>query len=346
MREYKLLIITIIATLICMPVMLFLFAGNEVYAGNMHLEDVPYDDGRDAVKMTLDAESNASVVEGITDDVEISLGIPLEYGTETDKINVYEDKSASLIKISVPTEDKNYYYRNELTGSQKGIASLVYDYADGYAEFDITTAGYYISTVHLTERELYLELTSPKELYGHVFLIDAAHGGEDAGNSAYGVTEKNVALNIAQTVAQKAEENGTGGFYFTRNTDEAVSSEDRTKLAALLSPDVFISFHVNADGDTRVTNGISAVVSNPADEAEAGRLISVIASETGQQDLGVTVEESAESSAEHSVLIYTGYITNKAEALKMGNGQYTDKVGDVVYAWLMQLETDDTTDSK
>ena len=339
MRKYGLLITTVIATLICMPVMLFLFAGNEVYAGNMRLEDVSYDDGSDAVKMTLDAESNASVVEGITDDVEVSLGIPLEYGTEIDKITVYEDKAASLINISIPTDDKNYYYRNELTGSQKGIASLAYDYADGYAGFDITTAGYYISTVHLTERELYLELTSPKELYGHVFVIDAAHGGEDVGNSAYGVTEKDVALNIAQAVAQKAEDKGTGGFYFTRNTDEAVSSEDRTKLVTLLNPDIFISFHVNADGETRVTNGISAVVNNPADETEVGKLISVIAAETGQQDLGVTVKAPDEGSAEHEINIYTGYITNKAEALQMGSVQYTDKVGDVVYAWVMQVET-------
>ena len=30
---------------------------------------------------------------------------------------------------------------------------------------------------------------------------------------------------------------------------------------------------------------------------------------------------------------------NKAEALQMGSVQYTDKVGDVVYAWVMQVET-------
>lgn len=338
MKRYGLLIATITAFMVCMPVMLFFFSGNDVFAGNMKLEDVYAVDGNDAVKMTLDAESNASVVEGITPDVEVSLGIPLEPGTEIDKINVYEDKASSIINISIPTEDRNFYYKKELTGSQKGIASLVYDYTDVHADFDITTAGYYISTVHLTQEELYLELTSPKELYGHVFVIDASHGGDDAGDSAYGVEEKEVALNIAAAVADNAAKNNTGGFYFTRNDDTTVSEEDRERLISLLSPDHYISLHVNADGNTRITNGISAVINDPDDRAGAERLIMAIASRTGQTYLGVKTDKNLDQKTRHSIYIYTGYITNKAEALKIGNPQYAAEVGDIIYSWLMDLE--------
>lgn len=342
MKQYGLLIITAAATLVFMPVMLFLHAHNDVYAGNMRLEDVVEESGSDAVKTTLDAESNIRVVEGIEDGTQISLCIPLNYDTEQDSIVVREDKSASLIDISIPTDDSNYYYRNELTGSQKGIGSLVYDYADGAADFMIKTDGYYVSTVHLTPKELYLELVSPKELYGHVFVIDAAHGGEDPGNSAYGIKEKDVALRLARAVAEKAEDAGTGGFYLTRNSDEAVSSEDRQRLISLLDPDIYICIHVDADKDTRVTNGIRAVVDDPDDVRKVEKLISVIAAETGQQDLGVVSETTEEGLRGHVINLYTGYVTNKAEALMLGSGDYTAAVSDVIYAWLM-YEDDGTT---
>ncbi|MBR1524355.1 MAG: N-acetylmuramoyl-L-alanine amidase [Lachnospiraceae bacterium] len=337
MKKHGLLILTIITTLVCMPVMLFLFSQNEVFAGNMLLEDAMSDEDSEAIKMSLDSESNIQVVEGMEDGVEASLGIPLEYDTEIDRINVYEDKSASHIKITIPTEEKNFYYRNELTGSQKGIAELSYDYVDaeGNAEFDIITDGFYISTVHLTQNEIYLELNTPKELYGHVYVIDASHGGEDTGDSAYGIEEKNVTLGIAQEIDTLAKADEAGGFYFTRYQDEDVSAESRAKLISLLRPDYSISIHTNADGDTRVTNGICAIVNNPDDLNEVTRLISVIATETGQKDLGVTSQPSEDDPVSHRIYIYTGYVTNKAEALQMGSDEYISKVGGVIYAWLL-----------
>ncbi|MCR5410893.1 MAG: N-acetylmuramoyl-L-alanine amidase [Lachnospiraceae bacterium] len=338
MKNYGLLILTIAATLVCMPVMLFLFTHNDVYAGGMILEDAKTDDESSAVKTTLDTESNIQIVDGIDEGDEISLGIPLNYDTDADAIIVQEDKVESVISIYIPTEDDKYYYRNELTGSQKGIASVEYDYKDGAAGFEIVTDGYYIATVHMTQRELYLELVSPKELYGHVFVIDAPHGGDDNGNSAYGVKEKDVSLRIARAIADKAEETGVGGFYLVRGTDEPVSEEDRERLISLLDPDYYICIHVDADGDTRVTNGIRAVVDDPQDEKSVRKLVSVMASKTGQKDLGVTAEIPEEGSRGHMIDLYTGYITNKSEALQIGSDEYSSSAGDVIYAWLMYEE--------
>ena len=337
MRKYGLLIFAIITTAICMPVMLYLYAGNSVYAGNMRLEDAPSVDDSDAVNMTLDAEGDIQVVEGMAGGVVASLGIPLDDDTKKDKISVYEDKAASLIRIMIPTPDKSFYYRNQLTGSQKGIASLSFDHTGRVAEFNITTDGYCIPTVHMMQKELYLELNTPKELYGHVFVIDAAHGGEDIGNSAYGASEKEITLKIAGAVSDMAASSGIGGIYLTRSTDEAVSGEDRAKLTELLKPDVYVTLHVDADGDTRVTNGIRAVTNDSGKVNDVRGLVAVLAKETGQQDLGVTVEEGdAQAAQVREVDIYTGYITNKAEALKMSEESYAGTVAKVILAWLMQ----------
>ncbi|MBO5552133.1 MAG: N-acetylmuramoyl-L-alanine amidase [Lachnospiraceae bacterium] len=338
MKKHELLIITIIAAVICMPVMLFLFMHNDVYAGNMLMEDSVYDEEEEAVKLSLEIESNMQVVEGMDEGIEASLAIPLEYNIEMDKINVEEDKAASFIEITIPVRENNYYYKNELTGSQKGIADISYNYSDGYAEFDIKMDGFYISVLHLTPKYLYLELNTPYELYGHTFIIDAAHGGDDIGDSAYGVREKDVSLGIAKAIEGFANADGTGGIYYTRSQDENVSEESRAKLIALLKPDYVISVHTNADGNTRITNGIGAVVNNPDDVAEVKKLVNVIASETGQQDLGVRIDTDEENPEAHTINLYMGYITNKAEALQMNTEEYISKAGNVIYAWLLHEE--------
>ena len=341
MKQNGLLIATIVITVIYMPVMIFLFTHSQLYAGNMKLENTPEDYGSDAVNMTLDAESNIQVVEGIADGTVMSLGIPLDYETEKDQIGVYEDKAASLITIRIPTEDKSFYYRNELTGSQKGIESVAYDYGNKAAEFAIKTDGYYIPQVHMMPNYLYLELNTPKELYGHVYVIDASHGGEDTGNSAYGVDEKDITLGIAKAVSDIAVSTGVGGVYLTRSTDEAVSESDREKLIELLKPDIYVTLHTDADADTRVTNGVKGVTNDQGGLNDVRGLIAVIAQETGQKDLGVSVKtDEAEGEAGDQSLrevdIYTGYITNKSEAMKMSEESYARTMAKVIFAWLLQ----------
>ena len=341
MKKNRLLIITVAATVIFMPVMLFLFAENSTYAGNMKLEDKLTHEASDAVNMTLDAGSDIQVVQGKGAKSGLSLGIPLEHGTETDRIEIEEDKAASLITIRVPTEDKSYYYRNELTGSQKGIDSIAFDYADNAAEFIITTDRYYVPTLYMTPEELYLELNTPKELYGHVYLVDAAHGGEDTGNSAYGINEKDITLSVAKAVSDIAATTGTGGIYLTRRTDEAVSEEDRKKMIELLKPDIYITLNAEADGNTRTTNGIRGETNEPEKENGIRGLIAVLASETDQKDMGVIVKETDDPQNEPYVCevdIYTGYVTNKTEAMKMADETYARTAAKVIYAWLMQEE--------
>ncbi len=340
MRRNRLLLITVIAFVIYMPVMIFLFVFNTIYAGNWNLEDVAEDIGSDAVNMTLNVESNIQVVDGLEEGIVVSLGIPLDYETDTDKIEIIEDKAASLITIKIPTEDKSFYYRNELTGSQKGIDSVIFDYSEKNAEFSVKTDGYYIPIVHMIPRQLCLELNTPKELYGHVYVIDASHGGEDIGNSAYGVNEKDVTLNIAGEVSDIAESLGTGGVYLTRSSDEAVSDVDRAKLIELLRPDIYVTLHIDADRNTRVTNGVRGVTNDQSGINDLRALVAVIARETGQKDIGVTVEkakqEDEKSHSPREADIYLGYVTNKAEAMKMNEDTYAQTVAKVIYSWLMQ----------
>lgn len=82
-------------------------------------------------------------------------------------------------------------------------------------------------------------------------VIDAAHGGEDAGNTGNGIVEKDLALQISQYMYRRLQELGVP-VTLVRNSDETISNEER--IRRILAPYgegsnvIVISNHVNAGG--------------------------------------------------------------------------------------------------
>jgi N-acetylmuramoyl-L-alanine amidase len=81
----------------------------------------------------------------------------------------------------------------------------------------------------------------------YLIVIDPAHGGEESGvkiNDKLG--EKDVTLAIALTLQKELTQNKNFEAVLTRDSDKAVSLEDRKKDIIKIKPDIMISIHVNA----------------------------------------------------------------------------------------------------
>jgi len=77
-------------------------------------------------------------------------------------------------------------------------------------------------------------------------VIDAGHGGKDPGAVGLKKTkEKDVVLKIARIVASELQKAGVNCI-LTRDKDEFISLEERTKIANQNSADLFVSIHLNA----------------------------------------------------------------------------------------------------
>lgn len=89
--------------------------------------------------------------------------------------------------------------------------------------------------------------TEKKRDRTRLVVIDAGHGGEDAGaRGPNGVREKNVTLAVAKALA--AELDGMPGVktLLTRNGDWFIPLRDRYRIAEKAKADVFISIHCNS----------------------------------------------------------------------------------------------------
>lgn len=100
----------------------------------------------------------------------------------------------------------------------------------------------------------------PRREIKHI-VLDAGHGGKDQGASSGKVLEKNVNLLMAQKVASILRKRGYL-VSMTRNSDVALTLDQRCQLAADKKADLFLSIHCNSAKDTTI-HGIEVFLANP-----------------------------------------------------------------------------------
>src|SRR3569832_962531 len=84
-------------------------------------------------------------------------------------------------------------------------------------------------------------------------VIDPGHGGHDQGTeSAKGLREKDLVLDIAKRVGALIEEHLGAEVIYTRSDDTFIPLEARTALANDNKADLFLSIHANSSPLTRI----------------------------------------------------------------------------------------------
>jgi len=102
-------------------------------------------------------------------------------------------------------------------------------------------------------------------------VIDAGHGGKDYGAIGFkGTREKKIVLDIAKRLAKLIRKEKIFEVIMTREKDDQISLEDRTRIANEANGDVFVSIHANASLN-RSARGFQVFFLAPAwnDEARA-----------------------------------------------------------------------------
>jgi len=101
----------------------------------------------------------------------------------------------------------------------------------------------------------------------NTIVIDAGHGGKDAGTVSR--DKKTYEKNLTLKIARKFSERIKAGYpamkvVMTRETDVFVPLMDRTVKASGVNAQLFISIHINAAARSTAPNGFSAYILGPA----------------------------------------------------------------------------------
>jgi N-acetylmuramoyl-L-alanine amidase len=175
-------------------------------------------------------------------------------------------------------------------------------------------------------RSLSAALAVNKPLLGRTILIDPGHGGTDPGALRAGVEEKNITLAVSLQLRDKLEALGAK-VDLTRASDEPVPLPMRLADSNTLCPDIFLSVHVNAIGNSRIT-GIETYYYDSRGQLLARLVLGTLSLQLHQTANWSHARDLFVLDGNHvpATLAEIGYLTNPSSRALLRTPTYQDKV--------------------
>ena len=192
-------------------------------------------------------------------------------------------------------------------------------------------------------------------------VIDPGHGGDDPGTSHYGLKEKHLVLDMARRLRAQLQSAGLTAV-LTRDRDQFIPLSRRPAIANRLPADLFVSVHVNANRNSSIsgvevyyprTSVVSASAQwppslTPAEIAIPSTTVKQVLwdlvlrrTRVQSRKLAFTICRAMRNGLNvpcrgtkparfvvlreawmPSVLVEVGYVTNRAEAQRLGSAEY------------------------
>ncbi len=154
------------------------------------------------------------------------------------------------------------------------------------------------------------------ELRGKLIVVDAGHGGNDAGAIGVSLATQEKTINLQVALALKAKLEAAGAtVIMTRSDDRALTLRERVEIAVKNKADLFVSVHHNTHPNAS-TNGTMVFYYK---EGESSKLASLVQSEltkaTHYKDLGFRFGDYfvLRENPITAILAEVGFISNQEE---------------------------------
>ncbi len=182
---------------------------------------------------------------------------------------------------------------------------------------------------------------SNKPLVGVKILLDPGHGGADSGAlSATGYTEKEANLLAAKLLANELFAKGAT-VYLTRETDKAVSLDERRTIVEQLEPTISLSVHYNSspdDVEPSKAKGFSVFWYHSQAQGLASFLHTYATQYADRPQYGVIWDNLAlaRPAAAPSVLLELGFMSNPEELQWISNPQAQQQMAKTLASGITQ----------
>lgn len=188
-------------------------------------------------------------------------------------------------------------------------------------------------------------------LAGKRVVIDAAHGGAEAGHVGNGLTERDVTADLAARVEGRLAAAGAAAF-LTHGPDLSPSDAERAAFANDSGADLLISLHCDATrsaaahGVATYYYGTSADSGSVPGERLAGLLHREVVARTGLTDNRThpVTWELLRRTRMPAVHVDLGYLTHPGDAALLASGQTRDTIAEAVVVAIQRVFLPDEQD--
>ena len=187
--------------------------------------------------------------------------------------------------------------------------------------------------------KIYIQNGTPTSMFKNVIVLDAGHGGSDAGATGNGYKEKDFTLSIVKGAKTHFDANSDYKVYYTRLSDTYPSLSSRSALANEVKADLFLSVHINSysktSAGTETLYNPKRNLKNPAGlncYNLASYVQQYVRASTGFTNRGLKQRTDLSVLNRNQVpaaLVEIGFISNPTEAKKMAAN--LDNYGKAIY---------------
>ncbi|MBI4878485.1 MAG: N-acetylmuramoyl-L-alanine amidase [Planctomycetes bacterium] len=177
-------------------------------------------------------------------------------------------------------------------------------------------------------------LACVRSLAGMTFVVDAGHGGKDPGSGGASGrrAEKDLALALAQEVANRLEERG-GRVLMTRKGDVFVELDERAAQADRARADLFVSLHADWSQKSSASGLAVWIARSPLSASRrAAQEILAAARRAGIKTRSVQSSNFRVlvGHGRPGVLVECGFLSNAGDAEKLNTSWYRAKLAEAI----------------
>ena len=167
---------------------------------------------------------------------------------------------------------------------------------------------------------------------GSVIIIDPGHGGKDPGATGNGIREKNINLDIARKLGNILQSAG-GRVIMTRTNDVFISLDARAASADQYNADLLVSIHADSIGKSNISG--ATVLTGAQASRNSKRAAWMIEAELENSGIDCRGHRSqklrvCDGHSKPAVLVETGFLTNRQEAINLDTNWYQDKIANAI----------------
>ncbi|MDO4557223.1 MAG: N-acetylmuramoyl-L-alanine amidase [Lachnospiraceae bacterium] len=246
-------------------------------------------------------------------------------------ITATDDYDNKRLKITMKGDQTTFYAQNAPVNTGSAKITVSYSASSGKTTLYFKTSSINGFIVKEDDNYIYIKNGKPQNIFKHVIVLDAGHGGSDSGAVGNGYKEKNFTLSIVKAAKEYFDDNSNYKVYYTRLSDTYPSLSDRYNLANNVDADIFVSVHINSAGST--ATGTETLYNPDRNKSQNGltcyqlakKVQSKVQAATGFSNRGLKQRCSRLGNGlavlNHNdgpaTLTEIGFISNKSEAKKM-----------------------------
>lgn len=221
--------------------------------------------------------------------------------------------------------------------------------SDGNTVITISTSRLQGYKIYDKSDSFVVALGNPRSIYKNIVVLDAGHGGYDAGASNKGTKEKDLNFKIIYTLMKDyfASNAPDTKVYWTRTTDSFITLANRASFASKVEADLFISLHMNSASKSSAngtevyysTNNNSKSFSGITSKTVATLFKNNLVNNLGTNSRGVKTAGYyvTKHNTVPAVLIELGFLSGSSDYYKLTNLTFQQNSAKVIYDTINQI---------